>query len=562
MKEYFEKFKSLFHSPGLKAVYEWSACVHFQIVLLCVIAAVSTLWSLCIPLATRGLVDGAVGSNLDQLRRSAIIMVILTFGRYGLSTVEAMIRIRTNAKLQKHLQGMMVSEILAKEYPRLKSYHSGELVNRVFSDIAVIKGGIMGIVPNLVGIAFSFIGATVILISMDWRFVFIMVVGGLVSLVIVLLFKSPLKERHKRMQEAEDGLHASMQETLENVRLIKSGLFEERMIGRVEETQETLKEEQIRQGMFSFWMRNIMGIVFDISWLVCMIWGCVNIYHGVLTYGTLAAMIQLIGRIQSPIANSVGIASSIYSVSSSAERLLELTDLPDEEEGERLPGFDRIEMDDVSFIYEDGREKVLRDVDLTIKRGDFMALTGISGGGKTSLFQLILGIYKPTSGSVCFCEGDKKVPACRSTRELFSYVPQGNTLFSGTLRENIMLFTKEASEEQIEEAVRAACLEDVVESSGMDDILGERGTGLSEGQAQRVAIARALLSGAPILLLDEATSALDEATEAKLLDNISHMRDKTCIIVTHRRAALSICDYTVHIEDGTVRKLESEPGRI
>ena len=550
MKEYIRKFRSLFHSPGLKAVYKWSECVHGRILLLCIIAAVSTLWSLCIPLATKGLVDGAVGSDAGKLRLFAIIMAVLVLGRYVIDTIEAMIRIHTNADLQKHLQNMMVTEILSKEYPRLKGYHSGELVNRVFSDIAVIKNGVMSIIPNIIGIVFSFVGATTILIAMDWRFVFIMVVGGIVSFVIVLLFRKPLKTRHKRMQKAEDDLHASMQETLENVKLIKSGLSEDRMLGRIGEDQEKLKNEQVKQGIFGFWMKNTMGIVFDISWLFCMIWGCVNIYQGRLTYGSLAAMIQLIGRIQSPIANSMNIASSIYSVSSSAERLLELTDLPPEEEGEHLPGFDRIELDDVSFTYDDGDEEVLANVGLTIKRGDFMALTGISGGGKTSLFQLLLGIYKPTSGTVCFCEGEKKVPACRGTRELFAYVPQGNTLFSGTLRENLMLFTKEASDEQIAQAVRAACLEDVVESNGLDSVLGERGVGLSEGQAQRVAIARALLSGAPILLLDEATSALDEVTEARLLENISHMRDKTCIIVTHRRAALTICDYAVHIEDG------------
>ena len=554
MKEYFEKFRSLFHSPGLAAVYRWSDGMHGRVVLLCILAAVSTVWGLGLPLATRGLVDGAVGSDLSSLRRYAILLVFLIAGTYVLGTIEAMLRIHMGAELQKNLQGMLVKEVLAKEYPRLKGYHSGELVNRVFSDIGVIKGGVMGIIPNLTGIAFSFVGAALILISMDWRFVFVMMVAGVLGLVIVLLFKKPLKDRHKRMQQAEDELHASTQETLENIRLIKAGLFEDLMLDKIGLHQTTLENEQIEQGVFRFWMRNAMGILFDVSWLFCMIWGCLNIYRGTLTYGSLAAILQLIGRIQSPIANSVGIASSIYSVSASAERLLELTRLPAEEEGEPLPGFDRIVLDDVSFIYDDGDDEVLRHISLVIKRGDFMALTGISGGGKTSLFQLLLGIYKPTDGSVLFGEGDKTVPACRGTRELFAYVPQGNTLFSGTLRENLKLFKDSASEEEIREAVRAACLEEVVQANGLDAVLGERGVGLSEGQAQRVAIARALLSGAPILLLDEATSALDEKTEAQVLENISGMRDKTCLIVTHRRAALSICDYAVHIENGTIQE--------
>jgi len=310
--------------------------------------------------------------------------------------------------------------------------------------------------------------------------------------------------------------------------------------------------------MFSFWMNNSMGLVFELSWLFCMIWGCINIYHGKLTYGSLAAMIQLIGRIQGPIANALSMASQAYGVTSSAERLLELTDLPDEEETQKLPDFDEIRMDNITFKYDDGVEEVLQSINWTIRKGDFLALTGMSGGGKTSLFQLLLGIYKPTSGRLDFVLGDTVVPASRGTRSLFAYVPQGNTLFSGTLRDNLTMFTDSATDEEIDRAVKAACIDHVVEDIGLDAVLGERGVGLSEGQAQRVAVARALLTGAPILLLDEATSALDEKTEAKLLENISKMRDKTCIIVTHRRAALNICDYALHIADGKMTQVSRE----
>ncbi len=186
----------------------------------------------------------------------------------------------------------------------------------------------------------------------------------------------------------------------------------------------------------------------------------------------------------------------------------------------------------------------------TIRKGDFVALTGISGGGKTSLFQLLLGIYKPTVGDVLFVSGNKKVHACKGTRSLFAYVPQGNMLMSGTLKENLTMFTDHATDAEIEDAVKAACLNELVGKIGMEAKLGERGIGLSEGQAQRVAIARALLSNAPILLLDEATSALDEETEAQVLRNIDAMRNKTVLIVTHRKAALSICDRVFHLEDG------------
>ena len=550
MSSNIEKVKSIFRSPGIAAVLRWSKCVHVKVVMICLITVAATVASLCFTLATKGLVDGAVSSNSEELVRYALMLVAIILIQHILSAARAWFRIHASAQLQESLQGMLIKEILSKEYSGLKGYHSGELVNRVFSDMGVIKNGIMSILPSLIGIVVSFVGAAGILIAMDWHFVILMLAGGILGLALVILFRGPMKARHKRMQEAEGALHSSTQETFVNIRLIKSSLSEPRAMRRIGADQEHLSKEQVRQGLFSFRMNDSMGLVFDFSWLFCMLWGCTNIYRGNLTYGALAAMLQLIGRIQGPIANSVSIASQLYSVSSSAERLLELTELPSEEEGEVLHTFDEICMDDITFKYDDGIEEVLQHVNWTIRRGDFMALTGISGGGKTSLFQLLLGIYKPTKGQMLFRCGDKEVPASRGTRALFAYVPQGNTLFSGTLRDNLTMFTDSATEEEIRAAVDAACLTAVVEDVGYDAVLGERGVGLSEGQAQRVAVARALLSKAPILLLDEATSALDDRTEAKLLENISKMRDKTCIIVTHRAAALSICDYTLHIEEG------------
>ena len=556
IKEYLRRVKQIFRSPGLSAVVRWSKCVHFKVFLICVLTGFSSLSSLGFTLATKGIVDGAVSSNMNNLRKYAILLALLILVQHALSAGRAYLRIHASAELQRHMQAMLVRDILVKEYASLKGFHSGELVNRVFSDMSVIKNGIMNILPNFVNIIVSFVGAAVILIAMDWHFVILMLIGGFLGLCLVLLFRSPMKKRHKRMQEAEGAVHASIQETLENVRLIKASVSEERAAGQIGDHQENLKKEQVRQGMFSFRMNDSMGIVFDLSWLFCMIWGCMNIFHGNLTYGSLAAMIQLIGRIEGPIANAVTIAGQVYSVISSSERLLELTDLPDEKAGEILEEFDEICLNDITFRYEDGTEDVLQHISRTIRKGDFMALTGMSGGGKTSLFQLLLGIYRPTEGALFFRLGDKTYPASRGTRGLFAYVPQGNTLFSGTLRDNLTMFTDHASEEEVMVAVKAACIEPLVEEVGLDAVLGECGVGLSEGQAQRVAVARALLSKAPILLLDEATSALDEQTEAQLLENISSMRDKTCIIVTHRRAALDICDYTLHIEDGKMKQVQ------
>lgn len=549
-----KKIKKLFQSPALAQVVRWSKCVHRRIILICVLNVIYVFFSLGMTLITKELIDAAIYTREDAIWRYGLLLLGIVLSETVMGFILSMTRTRASAKLQRHLQGLLVKDILTKEYAMLKGFHSGELVNRVFSDASVICGGVLSILPGIVSTVVSFIGAATILIVLDWRFVVLLIIAGIIGTGIVLLFRKPMKDRHRRVQEASDKLHASIQESFENIRLIKASISEERVFRQIDNRQDVMEKEQIRQGKFSAVMNNSMGMMFSFSWLICMLWGCAAIFRGEMTYGSLAAMIQLIGRVQGPISSAVSIAAEMYRVISSAERLMELTDLPAETTGEIIKDFDDICIDHVTFRYEDGTEDVLHDISCIIGKGDFVALTGMSGGGKTSLFQLLLGIYKPTAGSVLYRTNKKESPACRETRSLIAYVPQGNTLFSGTLRENLTMFTDEATEEEIQEAIKAACIDDVTNEIGLDAEIGERGVGLSEGQAQRVAVARALITKAPILLLDESTSALDEETEARMLQNISRMRDKTCLIVTHRRAALSICDYRLLFSNGKILK--------
>ena len=408
MKNGFEdiqKFKKIFSSPAMRQVIRWSKCVHGRILWICILSITAVLCSLAMTLVTKGLVDAAVSSNSDVLWRYGALLAGLVLVLMGIRFALSMLRIRAAAKLQRSLQGTLIRDVLTKEYASLKGYHSGELVNRVFSDAGVVKNGVLGILPGILSTLVSFIGAAAILIALDWRFVLLLAVAGVIGTIIVLLFRKPMKERHMRMQKAEDKLHSTIQETFENIRLIKASISEDRVFRQVDNRQETMEKEQIRQGKFSAVMNNSMGLMFEISWLICMLWGSAAIFRGELTYGSLAAMIQLIGRVQGPIASAVTIAGDIYRVIASAERLMELTDLPSETTGETLKEFDEIDIDHVSFRYEDGTEDVLRNISCVIRKGDFVALTGTSGGGKTSLFQLLLGIYSPTAGKVVFRSG-------------------------------------------------------------------------------------------------------------------------------------------------------------
>ncbi len=549
-----QKIKKIFRSPAMVQVYRWSKCIHSRIIWICILRVIMVFCSLAMTLVTKELIDAAVSAQADVLWKFGAALLILVLAEIAISYISSLTRVYASAKMQRSLQGTLIRNILTKEYASLKGYHSGELVNRIFSDAGVVRGGVLGILPSILGTLISFIGAAAILIALDWRFVVLLAVAGVIGIVIVLLFRRPMKERHTRMQKAEDKLHAVIQETFGNIRLIKASLSEGRVMRQIDSRQETMEKEQVRNGKFSAIMNNSMGVMFDFSWLFCMLWGCGAIFRGELTYGSLAAMIQLIGRIQGPIASAVDIAAQVYGVTASAERLMALTDLPSETTGETLKDFDEININHVTFRYDDGTDDVLRDISCTIRKGEFVALTGTSGGGKSSLFQLLLGIYNPTAGTVAYRSGGTVTSACRETRSLFAYVPQGNTLFSGTLRENLTMFTDDATDAEIDQALRIACIDDMAAEIGLEAELGERGVGISEGQAQRVAVARALLTRAPILLLDESTSALDEDTEAQMLQNISAMRDKTLLIVTHRRAALSICDYQLHLKEGRMEK--------
>ena len=544
------KVKHMFNSPAFSVIHRWAKPFRWAIWGISLLGVFGTVLSLWVTLVTKELIDGATSHDSSLLWKYGVLLVAIIVAERLISVLGSWLRTRTSAKMQLEMQRQVTGSLMSKEYPALKPFHSGELVSRVFSDVSVVRDGILNLLPSILRIAVSFFGAAGILISMDWRFVPVLIIAGFLGVIITAAFRIPMKRRHKRMQDAQAKLHASTQETLENVRLIKASISEERAMDNMDEHREHLAKEQIRNGKLSIALNNGMGSLFDISWLVCNLWGCVKIYQGTFTYGGLAALIQLVGRIQGPIASALSLASEAYGVIASAERLQEVIGLPDEDPGEELKDFDEIRIRNVYFQYAESKEDVLIDVQGNIKKGDFVALTGISGGGKTSLFQLLLGIYKPTSGSVTFVNGEKEVPASKGTRSLFAYVPQGNMLMSGTVKENLTMFTDCATDDEIREAVKAACLDELINEIGMDAKLGERGIGLSEGQAQRVAIARALLSKAPILLLDEATSALDEETEAKVLENIDAMRDKTVIIVTHRKAALSICDRVFHLEDG------------
>lgn len=504
-------------------------------------------------LMCKGIVDGAVNHNKSELIKYAI-------GLFGIIMIQLSLVLFSNSiseyircKIAMRMRSNMLGRLFRKEYTNISGFHSGELLNRMFSDVRIVTEGTTTLLPSLVNLITRLVGAIAVLIALDKSFTLVFVVSGLMLFFVTRLFRKKMKALHKDVQEKEGKVRSFLQETVENILIVKVFGCEKQMSDTNETNQNIHFKAQMKRRTLSIFANAGFSFVFHMGYLFAMVWGARGIYHGLMTYGTLTAILQLVNQIQQPFASLSGLLPKLYSVLASAERIIDIEKLPDEAPAEKIldyQSFEKITTENLYFSY--GENHVLSDVNIEINKGDFVSLTGLSGGGKSTLFLLLLGAYKPENGDLIFKSQTGDFQSGKETRGLFAYVPQGNFLFSGTIEENIRMLNKEASTESVINASKIACAYDFIQTlpDKFNTKIGENGSGISEGQAQRIAIARAILGNAPILLLDEATSALDETTEAQLLQNIASLKNRTCLIVTHRPAALNICKKHLIINEG------------
>ncbi len=541
------------------------------VVLLSLLNMVSAASSLWLALLTKDLIDAAntllahplPDSVWDCIRqpmiaKPATFIIGLILLQVVLNIISSNLRVRSSCRLEMELKRSVFRALMHADYTEVYRYHTGELMNRLTADVTLIARNLTSLIPSAVSMLTRLVGGLIVLTAIsEWFTVGVLAVGVLVVLLSRLYGKYS-KKMHKLCQETNGRTRSFMQEVLGNLLSVKAFGNQRQMEVQLDDYQQENFRQRIRRNAVANLGNTGVHLVLTATYYVALLCGVVMMIAGTLSVGTLAALMQIFEQIQSPIRNASGLLPQYYAMMASAERVLELEKLTPEEEdplpaatADLFAAFSKLEFQNVSFEYEDGAD-ILDGVDLTLRRGEVTALVGESGIGKSTVIKLILSILKPQAGLISLTCGEHQLSADAATRVFFSYVPQGNTVLAGTIRDNIAFFCPQVEDEKLHEVVRLACLEEFIAGlpKGLDEEIGEHGYGVSEGQAQRVAIARALLNDAPILLLDECTSALDSDTEERLLHNLRTLTDKTVLIVSHKDGTVAGSDHIVRLKDG------------
>ena len=522
------------------------------IILTSFINIVSSLSYIFLARISKNVIDQATGHGTKLS-----LFVIMLFATIALQIIchalLSVINVRLHGRLTISMRNYMFSSVVRKKYPKLFDHHSGDLLNRFTSDIEQVVHGALYIVPNICAMFTKIIGGIWALIMQSYLFAVVIIIAGFVIPLVGRTISKRFKYLHKEAQRTEGLARSFMQEGFANIVVIKTFASEMPILRKLNQYMRQNLKIKIKRNFISVCTHTTMSSVFTLGYYVILVWGASQIATGVITYGTLNYYLQLVSILRTPLQNVSGVMPQYYSMIASAERLMDLESIESEPpllDNESLisikSDFNSICADKLAFAYKD--ELILKNCSFEISKGAITAITGESGSGKSTLFKLLLGLYEPSGGSLTF-NGDTPIDA--STRRMFSYVPQGNMILSGSIRDNITLCNRKITDEQIEKATKAAAIYDYIVSlpNGFDTELSERGAGLSEGQIQRISIARALLFDAPVLLLDESTSALDESTETEVLSNIKNMTDKTVIFITHRNTSIAVCDHIIHVKD-------------
>lgn len=527
-----------------------------KIILMMSFSFISTVASLAMVQISKNIIDGATSgtSTKDSIVILLVVYGCLMLSMQALSVVSALVSTMLNERFSFGIRKQVYDKIINSHWMDVKRYHTGDLMTRLTSDAGNIADGIIGTIPNIILLLIELLMVFFTLFSYSPFLAILALLVAPVAGITSWWLGRKLRVLQQKVQESEASYRSFIQESLANLLIVKSFANEEYSVNKLTELRESRFFWVFKKTKMGLVSSTSMSLAFQIGYIAAFAYGAYQISVGNITYGVMSVFLSLVNRVQSPI---MGLASQIprvVMIITSAGRVMELQDIPYEAKIDEsiTPENIGVEVNNLTFGYVEN-ETVFEDANLRIEPGEFVAIIGESGIGKTTLIRLIMSFMSEYQGNIeYFNDKGESIKANAKTREFLSYVPQGNTLFSGTIRENIRMGNLEATEDEMIEALKMASAYDFVMElpKGIDTVIGERGHGISEGQAQRIAIARAFVRKAPFLILDEATSALDEISELKVIKGLQELNPRpTCLIITHRKSILKYCDREINIEN-------------
>lgn len=546
------KSKNITNRNLLQWLWKSSKGARKQAVLNTAIGLTDVVCQLLWVIACKHAIDIATGVSQGSLVTTGIIIGALMLTEIISRGASRWIHAVAGNKVRNRMRLKIFARLLRSDWLHLQKHHTGDLINRLEGDVGGITALITETVPAAVVVFLQLVASFALLFFMSPMLALSVLIILPVCIVVSQIYVRRMRRLNRDVRDSDSRIQSVLQESLQHKELIKSLEQNNSTEKQLTELQTKLHSQVTDRTKFSLGAFTFIQLGFAAGYLVAFLWGVASLRDGIITYGTMAAYLQLVGLIQRPTMDLSRYIPGIVSSLTAAERLFELEDIPLEKQGEAimLNGTAGVRFKNVTFAYDDESRIILDKFDYDFPPNSCTAIVGETGAGKTTLIRLLVALINPQEGEIELYTDKERHSSSTLTRRNFVYIPQGNSLVSGTIRENLLMGNPDATEEEIKRALYIACAEYVHElPQGIDSPIAEKGGGFSEGQAQRIAVARSILRPGSILILDEITSALDEKTEKEMLRRLTESQiGKTLIFVTHRPAVIEYCTQVLHIE--------------